>query len=166
MEKDHLRINSHGSFVNNNLNGRDRTAVDGSLLLRARSEAAAVAVATRPQPTPSEFVLQWGNRKRLRCMKVQVKAKDVSAAAPAHRTTVRVDRRVVRADKDSIVTQNHQASSNHNLNQSNGYLNLRQRPISPQPPVLPPPSAPSQRILRYCQFLSLFLKANLVFLSV
>ncbi|CAK9312474.1 unnamed protein product [Citrullus colocynthis] len=148
MEKDHLRINSHGSFVNNNLNGRDRTAVDGSLLLRARSEAAAVAVATRPQPTPSEFVLQWGNRKRLRCMKVQVKAKDVSAAAPAHRTTVRVDRRVVRADKDSIVTQNHQASSNHNLNQSNGYLNLRQRPISPQPPVLPPPSAPSQRILR------------------
>ncbi|KAG6598304.1 hypothetical protein SDJN03_08082, partial [Cucurbita argyrosperma subsp. sororia] len=97
MEKDHLRINSHGSFVSNNLNGRDRTAVDSSLLLRARSEAAAAAVATRPQPTPSEFVLQWGNGKRLRCMKVQVKARDVSAAAaaPVHKTTVRVDRRVL-----------------------------------------------------------------------
>lgn len=151
MEKDHLRINNHGSFVNNNLNGgRDRTDVDGSLLLRARSEAAAAAVSTRPQPTPSDFVLQWGNRKRLRCMKVQVKTKDVSSAAaatPVHRTTVRVDRRVVRADKDSIITQNHQASSFHNPNQqSNGYLNLRQRPVSPQQPA--PPLAPPQRILR------------------
>lgn len=160
MEKENLRINSHGNFVSNNLNGRDRTSVDSSLLLRARSEAAVVAVATRPQPTPSEFVLQWGNRKRLRCMKVPVKAKDVSAAAPAHRTTVRVDRRVVRADKDSII-HNHQPTSNHNLNPSNGYLNLRQRPISPQPPVLPPPPAPSQRILRYSLFLSLFFNANL-----
>ncbi|KAL0558129.1 hypothetical protein IC582_006694 [Cucumis melo] len=147
MEKEHLRINSHGNFISSNLNGRDRTALDSSLLLRARSEAAVVAVATRPQPAPSEFVLQWGNRKRLRCMKVQVKAKDVSATAPAHRTTVRVDRRVVRADKDSII-HNHQPSSNPNLNPSNGYLNLRQRPISPQPPVLPPPPAPSHRILR------------------
>ncbi|XP_022997649.1 uncharacterized protein LOC111492516 [Cucurbita maxima] len=150
MEKDHLRINSHGSFVSNNLNGRDRTAVDSSLLLRARSEAAAAAVATRPQPTPSEFVLQWGNGKRLRCMKVQVKARDVSAAAaPVHKTTVRVDRRVVRADRDSIIRQNHQPSPIHNSNHSNGHLNLRQRPISPQPPTLPPPPpAPSQRILR------------------
>ena len=157
MEKDHLRINSHGSFVSNNLNGRDRTAVDSSLLLRARSEAAAAAVATRPQPTPSEFVLQWGNGKRLRCMKVQVKARDVSAAAaPVHKTTVRVDRRVVRADRDSIIRQNHQPSSIHNSNHSNGHLNLRQRPISPQPPSLPPPPPPpppSQRILRYCSLI-------------
>ncbi|XP_068653491.1 uncharacterized protein [Aristolochia californica] len=42
-----------------------------------------------------DFFLQWGNRKRLRCVKVQVK--DDSK----EKTTVRVDRRVVRADKDS-----------------------------------------------------------------
>ncbi|XP_022131351.1 uncharacterized protein LOC111004601 [Momordica charantia] len=158
MEKDHLRINSHGNFVNNNSHGRDRTVVDGSLLLRAKSEAAAVAVAaTKQQPAPSDFVLQWGNRKRLRCMKVQVKAKDVSAAAPVHRTTVRVDRRVIRADKDSV-NHNHQPTSiiHNNPNHSNGYLNLRQRPISPQPP----PPAPPQRMLRNSEICSSAMRAN------
>lgn len=75
------------------------------------------------QTTSSDFGLQWGNRKRLRCMKFQVKDSDPVAAV--HRTTVRVDRRIVR-DKDSP-------------SQAGRYLNLRRRP-SFQPP-------PRQRIL-------------------
>ncbi|KAL5558750.1 hypothetical protein UlMin_034961 [Ulmus minor] len=116
MEKD-SRHNNH-----NNSSTRERGVGDGSLLLRASSDALR-------QTTTSDFVLQWGNRKRLRCMKVQVKD---DSTTPVHRTTVRVDRRVVRADKE--------ASNNHPTTTS-GYLNLRQRPSSPQPP-------PSQRILR------------------
>ncbi|OVA08481.1 Protein of unknown function DUF1639 [Macleaya cordata] len=68
-----------------------------------------------------DFVLQWGNRKRLRCMKTQVKTD-----SSTERTTVRVDRRVVRADKDSP------------------NINFR-RPFSPPPP---PPPATTHRILR------------------
>lgn len=43
-----------------------------------------------------ELLLHWGNRKRLRCVKVQRK-EDAATTAP----TVRVDRRVVRVEKDS-----------------------------------------------------------------
>lgn len=120
----------HNHNTNSDSNNRERNGGgDGSLLLRAASSDAI------GHSTPSDFVLQWGNRKRLRCMKIQVKD---DSAAPVHRTTVRVDRRVVRADKDS----NLPTSTINNNNSINGYLNLRQRPPSPQQP-------PSQRILRY-----------------
>lgn len=128
MDKDSLRSNSLNNSNVNNTHGRETTGgggADPSSLLRATSE-------TTRQTTSSDFVLQWGNRKRLRCMKVQVKDND--SASPVHRTTVRVDRRVVRVDKDS---SNLPSSANHGI----GYLNLRQRPSSPQPPQ-------SQRILR------------------
>ncbi|BBG95107.1 Protein of unknown function D [Prunus dulcis] len=117
-----------------NPNTRDRTAGDASasLLLRASSDA------IRHATTSSDFVLQWGNRKRLRCMKIQVKDKGKDDSdAPVTRTTVRVDRRVVRPDKDPA----NQPSTAGNSNQTNGYLNLRQRPLSPQQP-------PLQRVLR------------------
>ncbi|XP_040997436.1 la-related protein Larp4B-like [Juglans microcarpa x Juglans regia] len=132
MDKETLSLRSN--LTNNanaiHTNGRETTGTDGTSLLRpAGSE-------TITQTTSSEFVLQWGNRKRLRCMKVQVKDNDPTA--PAQRTTVRVDRRVVRADKDSL---SQPGGGNH----GNGYLNLRQRHPSPQPP---PPPPPSQRILR------------------
>ncbi|XP_015884470.1 SWI5-dependent HO expression protein 3 [Ziziphus jujuba] len=121
------RHNHHNN--NSNSSNRDRNGADGSLLLRAASSDAI------GQSTPSDFVLQWGNRKRLRCMKIQVKD---DSSAPVHRTTVRVDRRVVRADKDA----NHPTTTIHNNNNNtNGYLNLRQRPPSPQQP-------PSHRVLR------------------
>ncbi|CAM8955580.1 unnamed protein product [Rhodiola kirilowii] len=42
-----------------------------------------------------DFVLQWGNKKRLRCMKFQTKP---DSSDPAHRTTARVDRRVITID--------------------------------------------------------------------
>lgn len=130
MDKDSLRSNNITNANVNNTNGRETTigGSDASLLLRGGSE-------TIRQTTSSDFVLRWGNRKRLRCMKVQVKDNNNDSAAPVHRNTVRVDRRVVRVDKDS---SNQPTSANH----SNGYLNLRQRPSSPPPP-------PSQRILRY-----------------
>ncbi|XP_068648321.1 uncharacterized protein [Aristolochia californica] len=48
-----------------------------------------------------DFFLQWGNRKRLRCVKVQVKDDGTE------KTTVRVGRRVVRADKDSNLILRH-----------------------------------------------------------
>lgn len=110
---------------NNTNSNRERGGVGGSLLLRGSSDAIG-------HTTTSDFVLQWGSRKRLRCMKIQVKD---DSTAPVHRTTVRVDRRVVRADKDP---SNQPTTTN---NHTNGYLNLRQRPPSPQQP-------PSQRILR------------------
>lgn len=137
MDKDSLRGNNINNANVNNTNGRETTigGSDASLLLRASSE-------TIRQTTSSDFVLQWGNRKRLRCMKVQVKDNNNDSAAPVHRNTVRVDRRVVRVDKDS---SNQPASANH----SNGFLNLRQRPSSPPPP-------PSQRILRYIIHLLVF----------
>ncbi|KAA8525183.1 hypothetical protein F0562_006953 [Nyssa sinensis] len=81
--------------------------------------------------TSSDFVLQWGNRKRLRYMKIQVKDKSDSASdAPVHKTTVRVDRRVVRSD-NSTSTLN-QPTTNDN----SGYLILRQRPSSPSHHIL------------------------------
>nr|CAD1824286.1 unnamed protein product [Ananas comosus var. bracteatus] len=55
----------------------------------------------------AELPLQWGNRKRLRCVKVHRKDDSAAAAAAADKLTtvaaaaIRVDRRVVRADKDS-----------------------------------------------------------------
>ncbi|KAK2452698.1 putative serine/threonine-protein kinase fhkE [Trifolium repens] len=104
----------------------------GSLLLRAISDGFR-------QSTTSDLVLQWGNRKRLRCMKVQVKQDSLN---PVQRTTVRVDRRVVRTEKDTSnrfatsVTDNNiiNSHSHNNQNQSNGYPSLRQRAPSPQQP--------------------------------
>lgn len=104
----------------------------GSLLLRASSDGFR-------QSTTSDLVLQWGNRKRLRCMKVQVKQDSLN---PVQRTTVRVDRRVVRTEKDTSnrfatsVTDNNiiNSHSHNNQNQSNGYPSLRQRAPSPQQP--------------------------------
>ncbi|XP_038981237.1 uncharacterized protein LOC103697778 [Phoenix dactylifera] len=52
-----------------------------------------------PALSEPDLLLHWGNRKRLRCVKVQ--RKDDAAADNKAATTVRVDRRVVRADKDS-----------------------------------------------------------------
>lgn len=113
MEKESLTLRS---ITNGNNRG-------GGGLIRSSSDPA--------KPTSSgDFGLHWGSRKRLRCMKIQVKD---DQSGPTHRTTVRVDRRVVRAEKDSL---NH-----NNSNHSNGYFNLRQRPAPHQPP-------PPQRILR------------------
>lgn len=50
------------------------------------------------RPPEQDFILQWGNRKRLRCFKVQVEDK-------MKRTTIRVDRRVIRAEKENPSTQ-------------------------------------------------------------
>ncbi|PKI34712.1 hypothetical protein CRG98_044890 [Punica granatum] len=118
MEKDSLRGSNNGT--------PSRAGAGDGLLRSATSDAAR-------QAQSSDFVLQWGNRKRLRCMKVQVKD---DSAAPAHRTTARVDRRVVRADRDPS-----QPGTATNTNHGNGYLNLRHRPCSP-------PMPPPQRVLR------------------
>ncbi|KAK7351262.1 hypothetical protein VNO77_10575 [Canavalia gladiata] len=125
MEKESV-IGSNGVNNNSICSVREKSGVDGSLLLRASSDS------TR-QATTSDLVLQWGNRKRLRCMKVQVKD---DSSGPVHRTTVRVDRRVVRTDKDSLNNNNIGHSHNNNHHHSNGYPNLRQRPSSPQQRIL------------------------------
>ncbi|GKV03532.1 hypothetical protein SLEP1_g15817 [Rubroshorea leprosula] len=128
IEKDSLRSITN----NNNTSSRERNGGDGGLL-RSSSDPA-------KQTSSCDFGLHWGNRKRLRCMKIQVKD---DGSGSAHRTTVRVDRRVVRADKESSNQPTTTATTtNNNTNHSNGYFNLRQRPTSPQPP-------PPQRILRY-----------------
>ncbi|CAK9145319.1 unnamed protein product [Ilex paraguariensis] len=111
---------------------------DGSLL-RSTNDASE----TRSQATTSsDFVLQWGNRKRLRCMKFQVRDtntttttnKDSAGPNPVQRTTVRVDRRVVRSDHN--VDSNQPTTATTTNNQTNGYLNLRQRPASPPHRIL------------------------------
>lgn len=89
--------------------------------------------------TSSDFVLQWGNRKRLRCMKVQNKNinnnsnNDSADSVAVERNPVRVDRRVVRSDlnKDS----GNQPAITNTAN-SNGYFNLRQRAAPPSHRIL------------------------------
>lgn len=96
-----------------------------------RSSATAAATTTS-----SDFVLQWGNRKRLRCKKMQAKDRNAdSASAAVHRTTVRVDRRVVRSDSNNDAAS-HQPSSTTTAINGNGYLNLRQRSSSPSHRIL------------------------------
>ncbi|EEF45816.1 putative uncharacterized protein DDB_G0289263 [Ricinus communis] len=129
MEKDSSRNSSSNNNNNNNNlhiinNNTHKTGGGGEGLLRTISETT-----TSTRHTTSDFVLQWGNRKRLRCMKIQVKD---DSNASVHRTTVRVDRRVVRADKDG----SNQPSTTTNNNNSNGYVNLRQRPSSPPQRIL------------------------------
>ncbi|KAK6927303.1 Protein of unknown function DUF1639 [Dillenia turbinata] len=132
MEKELVKNNNSITNTTNCNNNKDRIGGGGASdgLLRSQSD---------PKNQSSDFVLQWGSRKRLRCMKIQVK--DDSSSASLHKTTVRVDRRVVRADKEANQTSN----SNHN----NGHINLRHRP-SPPPP---------QRILRNSEA-AIAMKAN------
>ncbi|KAJ9537234.1 hypothetical protein OSB04_029967 [Centaurea solstitialis] len=116
---------------NNNSNNRD------GLLLRDRSPATTTTTTTAT--SSSDFVLQWGNRKRLRCMKVQQQqqqaAKDKESAAAAatvsgtppvgqRSITARVDRRIIRSP-------NHQTKEVNGNGNGNGYINLRQRSSSP-----------------------------------
>ncbi|KAI3468151.1 hypothetical protein Pfo_024814 [Paulownia fortunei] len=119
-------------------NNTHSTNRDG-LLLRSESRSAAT--------TSSDFVLQWGNRKRLRCMKFQVKdhsnsISNSSGSGPAQRATARIDRRVVRSDlnNNSSKDPNSNQLNNSNAGKSNGggngYLNLRQRPASPSHRIL------------------------------
>lgn len=71
-------------------------------------------------------------------MKVQVKDKDDSSGS-VQKTTVRVDRRVIRTDNKDSLNKTTLGVSNFNNNhhhQSNGYPNLRQRPSSPQQRIL------------------------------
>ncbi|KAF8023253.1 hypothetical protein BT93_F0684 [Corymbia citriodora subsp. variegata] len=132
MEKDAQRTSNNG--ISANSNGRAAAADGGGLLLRSTAETTR-QTATGAATTP-DFVLQWGSRKRPRCMKVQ--AKDDAASAAAHKAGAggRVERRVARGpDKDSA----NPAANNHG--NGNVYLNLRQRPSSP-------PFPPPQRVLR------------------
>ncbi|KAL0311897.1 UNVERIFIED_CONTAM: hypothetical protein Sradi_5589000 [Sesamum radiatum] len=117
-------------------NNTHSTNRDG-LLLRSESRSGATS--------SSDFVLQWGNRKRLRCMKVQVKdhSNNINnGSGPAQRATARIDRRVVRSDlnKNSSKDPNSNQLTSNNAGKSNGgnngYLNLRQRPASPSHRIL------------------------------
>ncbi|KAI3454122.1 hypothetical protein Pfo_010785 [Paulownia fortunei] len=108
------------------------------LLLRSESRSAAT--------TSSNFVLQWGNRKRLRCMKVHMKDhstnNDPTGSGPVQRVTARIDRRVVRSDlnnntsKDPIPNQQNNSNAVKSNGGGNGHLNLRQRPASPPHRIL------------------------------
>ncbi|KAL4198486.1 hypothetical protein AMTRI_Chr03g140430 [Amborella trichopoda] len=53
------------------------------------------------RPPETDFLLQWGNRKRMRCIKIQTKEGVADKDGLSKKTTIRVDRRVVRADKES-----------------------------------------------------------------
>lgn len=95
-------------------------------VLRSTSSSLVVDDSKSNATTSSQFVLQWGNRKRLRCMKVQAKdnnnnnnnSKSVARSDPVRRLSTRV----VKSDNSNGF----------------GHLNLRQRQ-----------SSPANRILRY-----------------
>lgn len=144
MEKNNTTTNTNNNSTSNHNRERPGGVLgssDSGLLRTAthppetRSSSSVVAT------TSSDSFLQWGNRKRLRCMKSQVNKdhnnNNNGGSDPVHRTTARVDRRVIRSDtnnKDGSALH-HQPNGTAN---GNGYLNLRQRP-----------SSPSHRILRY-----------------
>ncbi|XP_022750112.1 probable cyclin-dependent serine/threonine-protein kinase DDB_G0292550 [Durio zibethinus] len=130
MEKDSTTANNNGNNINTNYS-RERNGGDWGLL-RSSSDPA------KQTASSPDFVLQWGNRKRLRCMKIQVKD---NRSGPVNRTTIRVDRRVVRANKDSSNQPSNNNNNNNNNNHVNGYFNHRQRPAFPEAP-------PPQRVLR------------------
>ncbi|KAG6409568.1 hypothetical protein SASPL_127608 [Salvia splendens] len=100
------------------------------LLLRSESKSDAT--------TSSDFVLQWGNRKRLRCMKFQTKDHtNNNGSGPVQRPTTRIDRRVVRSDLSKREDPNsNQLLTGKSNGGGNGYLNLRQL------------ASPAHRILR------------------
>ncbi|KAK9065548.1 hypothetical protein SSX86_014949 [Deinandra increscens subsp. villosa] len=106
------------------------------LSLRDRSQA------NTTTSSSSDFVLQWGNRKRLRCMKVQQQqAKDKELAAVSgtppvglRSITARIDRRAVRSPSSH---QNKEVvTATNGVSNGNGYINLRQRSSSPAHRVL------------------------------
>ncbi|KAG6420356.1 hypothetical protein SASPL_116881 [Salvia splendens] len=91
--------------------------------------------------TSSDFVLQWGNRKRLRCMKVHVKGATTNDP-PGSDPSKRVNRRVVRSDL--LNNNNNNTTKNPIPNPptfTNGNLNLRHRPTSPSHRILSTPSS-------------------------
>ncbi|KAL1562249.1 hypothetical protein AAHA92_04846 [Salvia divinorum] len=99
------------------------------LLYRSLSRSAAT--------TSSDFVLQWGNRKRLRCMKVHVKGATTNDP-PGSDPSKRVDRRVVRSDLLNK-SNNNNSTKNPIPNPptfTDGNLNLRHRPTFPSHRVL------------------------------
>ncbi|KAJ6382761.1 hypothetical protein OIU77_031229 [Salix suchowensis] len=104
-EKESLRSNNNGSTSNTTTHSSaQRTTLD-----------------PHGQTTSSDFVLQWGNRKRLSNDNT-----DTSDHQP--RST-------------NNINSNSNSNNNNPTTHSNGYFNLRQRPAPPPPP-------PPQRILR------------------
>lgn len=150
MEKEsHNKSNNINNVNNNNNNhiAKDKNGLASpsqdasSLLLRASSADTIIRQVPAGATSSSDLLLRWGNRKRLRCMKIQVK--DDSSSATVQRTTVRVDRRVVK-DPPNSNNNNSTSVANNSTTTSSRYPNLRQRSSSPQQP---PP-----RILRFFPF--------------
>ncbi|KAL6005975.1 hypothetical protein ACLOJK_040020 [Asimina triloba] len=85
-----------------------------------------------------DFLLQWGNRKRLRCHKIQPK----DEATEKISATVRVDRRVVGPDKDPNLLPRRPSSRQHRI------LRYAARRLSS--PHLSSPLLPLISHVRYC----------------
>ncbi|KAK9683849.1 hypothetical protein RND81_10G169000 [Saponaria officinalis] len=101
MEKEVVKINHHPHTSN---------AIPNSTSTSLR-ERHIIGEGLTKSPQSSDFGLHWGKRKRLRCMKTQVK----NEPATVTQTTVRVDRRCNNSD---------------GIHLTNGHFNLRQRPAS------------------------------------
>ncbi|XP_057524194.1 uncharacterized protein LOC130803965 isoform X1 [Amaranthus tricolor] len=116
MEKEVVKKNQHPHNNTNNNNISTTTS------LRERH---IIGDGFIKPPHSTDLVLRWGSRKRLRCMKIQVK----NESSPTTRITARVDRRVVRSDHNN--TNNGTVGTGNHT--TNGF-NLRQRPASPAHP--------------------------------
>ncbi|PIA53980.1 hypothetical protein AQUCO_00900509v1 [Aquilegia coerulea] len=119
-----------------------------------RAAAAAAATTTSNRVRETDFLLQWGNRKRLRCLKVKEEEQqhhnqDVSekekeksnnnGGVIRKKTTSRIDRRVVKtAEKDSSsspsrLPPNPQNNNNKNSDRSRSSENLKHLQQSSSP---------------------------------
>ncbi|MQM11969.1 hypothetical protein Taro_044880 [Colocasia esculenta] len=87
-----------------------------------------------PAPEP-ELLLQWGNRKRLRCVKVRDGGAASEKPDGPRRTKTRINRRVIKSDKDSLLPcpwLPHPSSSLHRKSESGASECNRKSPSSPE----------------------------------
>ncbi|KAJ0986527.1 hypothetical protein J5N97_004883 [Dioscorea zingiberensis] len=105
---------------------------EGRSHYHTRGSGGGVAYNSNGEP---DLLLQWGNRKRLRCVKIQ-RRDDASDKPPtASATAVRVGRRGIRADKESATILTRLASPTHHRVLRNNSEAMRGSQVQQNQPI-------------------------------